>query len=236
MLRKFMSVIALSSVPLLSFGIAQVATSGNAFAAGKSTTCSGGSQTVTFAAPGLSTSGSAQKSAKSVSTTSAATSTTCTGAKPGSGTVAGNSITTTSTTKCSKDKSNPPAACAGNPKFFVYDSAGQFVAGAGTLYKAVPTTTFTDGSTTYKIANTKSAMATTCPSTEAGFKLTGTLTLPASQKGKATTIVACLSTDTGTDTTGNFKNDVTTEVLNGDPSMVITSASFDPASSSITFK
>ena len=47
-----MSVVALSSVPVLSFGIAQVATSGNAFAAGKSTTCSGGAQTVTFAAPG----------------------------------------------------------------------------------------------------------------------------------------------------------------------------------------
>jgi hypothetical protein len=230
-----MSIVALSSVPVLSFGIAQVATSGNAFAAGKTTTCSGGAQTVTFAAPGLSTSGSAQKSKNSTANTSAASSTTCTGAKPGSGTVAGNSITTTSTTKCSK-ASNPPAGCTGNPKFWVYDSAAQFATGASTLYKAVPTTTFTDNGTTYKIANTKSAQATTCPGTEVGFKLTGTLTAPASQKGKATTITACLNTDTGTDTTGNFKNDVTTEVLNGDPSMVITSASFDPASSSIVFK
>ena len=100
----------------------------------------------------------------------------------------------------------------------------------------MPTTSFTDNGVSYTIANTASAMATTCPSTEAGFKLTGTLTAPASQKGKATTITACLNGDTGTDTTGNFKADVTTEVLNGDPSMVITSASFDPASSSIVFK
>ena len=154
MLRKLMAVVALSSVPVISFGIAQAATSGSAFAAAKSTTCSGGSQTVTFAAPGLSTQGSAQKSAKSTSTTSAE-SDTCTGAKPGPGTVAGNNITTTSTTKCSKAP-NPPAACTGNPKFWVYDSAVQFASGASTLYKAVPTTTFTDNGTTYMTANTKS--------------------------------------------------------------------------------
>ena len=236
MLRKFMSVIALSSVPVLSFGIAQAATSGNAFAAGKSTTCTGGAQTVTFATPGLSTQGSAQKSKKSTSTTSAAASTTCTGSKPGSGTVAGNNITTTSTEKCSKDTSNPPPACTGNPKFLVYDSAAEFATGSSTLYKAVPTTTFTDSSTTYTIANTASAQATTCPSTEVGFKLTGTLTAPASQKGKATTITACLNSDNGPNTTGNFKNDVTSEVLNGAPTMVITSVSFDPAASSIVFK
>jgi hypothetical protein len=235
-LRKFMSVVALSSVPVLSFGIAQVATSGNAFAAGKSTTCTGGSQTVSFAAPGLSTSGSAQKSKNSTSMTSAATSSTCTGAKPGAGTVAANNIKTTSTTKCSTVKSNAPAACTGEPKWWVYDSASQFVAGSSTLYKAVPTTTFTDAGTTYTTANTKSAQATTCPSTEVGFKLTGALTAPASQKGKATTIIACLNTDTGTNTTGNFKSDITTEVLGGSPSMVIASAAFDPASSSITFK
>ncbi len=235
MLRKFMSVIALSSVPVLSFGIAQAATSGNAFAAGKSTTCSGGAQTVTFAAPGLSTQGSAQKSKKSTATTSAATSTTCTGSVPGSGTVAGNNITTTSTEKCSKDKT-PPSECTGNPKFFVYDSAAEFAAGAGTLYKAVPTTTFTDGSTTYTTTNTKSVEASTCSSTEVGFKLTGTLTAPASQKGKATTIIACLDTDTGPNTTGNFKTDITDEVLNSAPGVVITSASFDPTTSSITFK
>ena len=79
MLRKFMSVVALSSVPVLSFGIAQVATSGNAFAAAKSTTCSGGAQTVTFAAPGLSTQGAPRRARSQPRSTSAATSTTCTG-------------------------------------------------------------------------------------------------------------------------------------------------------------
>jgi hypothetical protein len=235
-LRKFMAVVALSSVPVLSFGIAQVATSGNAFAAGKSTTCTGGAQTVTFASPGISTSGSAQASKTSKSTTSAAPSITCTGKVNGTGTVAGNTIKTKSTEKCSQDTSNPPAACSSNPSWYVYDSAAEFATGAANLYKGVPTTTFTVGSTTYKVANTSSKQATTCPSTEVGFELSGHLTAPASQNGKATTITACLNTDTGTNTTGNFKSDVTDEVLNAAPTMVIATASFDPSASSIVFK
>lgn len=59
MLRKFMAAVALCSVPVLSFGVAEVATTGSAFAAGGTTLCSGGSQTVTFAAPGISNQGTA---------------------------------------------------------------------------------------------------------------------------------------------------------------------------------
>ncbi len=200
--------------------------------------CSGGSQTVTFAAPGISNQGTASVSAKSTSTTSAAPSITCTGKHAGTGTVASSKIKTKSTVTCASD-SNPPSPCPSTD--FVYDSAIQFAGGASTLYKAAKTTTWTVGSTTYVAANTSSAQAGSgtgvgnCPSTEAGFELIGHLTAPAAQSGKATHITACLNTDTGSGgTTGNFKNDITAEVL-GNTSMLITSSGFDGAASSIEF-
>jgi hypothetical protein len=233
-----MAVVALSAVPVFTAGVAEVATTGNAFAAGL-TTCSGGSQSVTFAAPGISNQGNAQVSKTSVANTSASPTLTCTGKKPGSGTVAASTIKSKSKLLCSAD-TNPPPACTGNPTFFVYDSSSQFVSGANTLWKSVKTTSWTDGSTTYITANKSSLQAASgtgvgkCPSTEAGFVLKGTLTAPASQSGKATTITACLNTDTGTNTTGSFLNDVTSEVL-GNTTIVITSSGFDGTASSIQF-
>lgn len=232
-----MSVVVLSSVPVLSFGIAQVATSGNAFAAGGKTTCSGGTQTVSFASPGISNQGTASASKKSTSTTSAAPSITCTGKHAGSGTVDGGSIKTKATLTCSTD-SNPPSPCPAGD--FVYDSVSEFLGGGGKLFKAVPTTTWTIGTTTYTAANTGSKQAPsgstvgTCPATEGGFVLTGHLTAPASQSGKATTITACLNTDTGMNTTGNFRNDIISEV-GGAKTVVIATATFDPTTSSIQF-
>jgi hypothetical protein len=225
-------------VPVFTAGVAEVATTGNAFAAGL-TTCSGGSQTVTFAAPGISNQGNAQVSKTSVSNTTASPTLTCTGKKPGSGTVAASTIKTKSKLLCSAD-TNPPPACTGNPTFFVYDSASQFAGGATTLWKAAKTTTWTDGSTTYTTANKSSAQAAggsgvgKCPSTEAGFVLKGTLTAPASQVGKATTVTACLNTDSGTNTTGSFFNDIVAESL-GNTTIVITSSGFDGTASSIQF-
>jgi hypothetical protein len=233
-----MAIVAVSAVPVLSFGVAQVATSTNAFAAGGKTTCSGGtSQTVTFAAPGISNQGTASASKKSTSTTSASSGGTCTGKHAGTGTVASGSIKTKTTVTCASD-TNPPSPCPSGD--FVYDSASQFIGGASTLYKAVKTTSFTVGSMSYVAANTASAQAGTgtgpgnCPSSEPGFVLTGHLTAPASQSGKATTVTACLSTDTGPNTTGSFVNDITSEVL-GNTTIVITSASIDSATSSIEF-
>jgi hypothetical protein len=238
-----MAVVALSAVPVLTAGVAQVATSGNSFAAGGTTTCSGGTQTVTFAAPGISNQGAAQASKTSVSNTSASPSLTCTGKFAGSGTVAASTIKTKSTLLCSADTNTngPPAACTGNPGFFVYDSASQFTTGAPKLFKAVKTTTWTVGSTTYVAANTSSAQAATgtgkgkCPSTEAGFVLTGHLTAPASQSGKATTITACLNTDAGTNTSGTFLNDIAAETFGNNTTIVITSSGFDGTASSIVF-
>jgi hypothetical protein len=197
---------------------------------------------VTFAAPGISNGGAAQASKTSVSNTSAAPSITCTGKHAGSGTVAASTIKTKSKLLCSADTSpNKPAACAANPGFFVYDSASQFVSGSGTLYKAVKTTTWTVGSTTYVAANTSSATAGSgsgvgmCPATEAGFVLKGHLTAPAAQLNQATTITACLNTDSGSGgTTGNFRADLTSEFV-GNTTLLITSSGFDGAASSIQF-
>jgi hypothetical protein len=228
-----MAVVAMSAVPVISFGVAQVATSGNAFAASKTTTCTGGPGTVKFAAPGLSDQGSVSTSAKSTAKTTAGA-ITCTGKSKGSGTLSATKIKTTSTTKCSAD-SNPPPGCTGNPNDYVYDSATAFAAGSGTLYQSVPTTKFTIGSTSYVIANTASAAASTCASNEEGFVLTGHLTAPASQSGKATTVTACILGDAGTGTTGSFQTDLFGE-LSGNTATIITSGTFDPSDSSIVFQ
>ena len=56
MLRKFMAVVALSAVPVISIGVTQVAMTGGASAAKvKTTTCTGGAQTVTPTPPASTT-------------------------------------------------------------------------------------------------------------------------------------------------------------------------------------
>ncbi len=241
MLRKLMSVIALCSVPVLSFGVAQLATSANASAAkGGTTTCGGTpgakAQKVKFAKPGISNQGTASASSTSASKTTAG-SITCTGGHKGTGTVAASKVTTTSTTTCASD-ANPPSPCPSGD--YVYDSVAELIAGGSTLYQGVPTTSFKIGSTAYVIDNTASKTAPTgsgpgnCPSGETGFVLTGHVATPASQSGEASTITTCFSKDTGTNTTGNFYNDVVSEA-GGNKTIVIATAQFDPTTSSIQF-
>lgn len=226
-----MAVIALSTVPVITVGIAQVATSGNAFAKSKTTTCTGSPGKVTFAAPGLSDLGTASTSAKSKAKTTAGP-ISCSGKIKGTGSLAKSKITSTSTTTCASDP-NPPTPCSPSTDY-VYDSAGQFASTSGTLWQSVPTTSWTIGSTTYTAANTASGSAT-CTGSEVGFTLTGHMTAPASVSGQTSTITACLSGDTGTGgTTGVFSADLFAE-LGGNTTMLITSASFDPADSSIVF-
>ncbi len=230
-----MTAILVGSVPVLSFGVAQVVTNGNAWAAG-STTCTGAPRTVTFASPGLSNLGAAQVKAKSKAKMTSG-SITCTGGQTGSGTLAASKIKSKSTLLCQKDDS-PPSPCPSGD--YVYDSVGQFAAAFGSLYEDVKTTSWTIGSTSYVAANSDSRLATSgsgpgyCASGEIGFVLTGVLTAPASQAGNSTEITACFDTDSGTNTTGSFLNDVTSE-LQGNPSIIITSARFDASSSSILF-
>jgi hypothetical protein len=233
-----MAAVVVSSLPVLSFGVAQVATTGTAGAAG-STTCSGTPGTtaekVTYAPPGISQQGAASISAVSKAhVTSAAI--TCTGGHPGTGTVAKAVVKTTSTLMCQND-TNPPSPCPSGE--FVYDSLGQFASGASTLFKSVPKVTWTIKGVTYVAKNTASSAAGTgtgpgnCSATEVGFVLTGNLTSPASLAGHSTEITSCLNGDTGTNTTGNTKADLTAEATN--TTIVVTSSTFDPATSSILF-
>jgi hypothetical protein len=150
--------------------------------------------------------------------------------------VAASKVKSTSTLLCQND-TNPPSPCPTGE--FVYDSVGQFLSGGSTINKSVKTTTWTDKGTTYVASNTTGCATTTtgcgtCPTGEAGFVLSGHLTMPLSQSGKSTLITACFNQDTGPNTTGNFVNDVTAEA-GGNTSIVITTVSFDPAASSIVF-
>jgi hypothetical protein len=233
-LRKLLTLIILGSVPVLSFGVAQVVTSGTAGAA--TTVCTGVApgQTITFASPGISQLGTAQVSKKSKTAVSSGTISCVKKTKTKSGTVPAGTITTkaTSADLCQND-SNPPSPCPTGD--YVYDSSTEFVSGASTLWKDIKTETWTIGTTTYTDALSASAEATTCASNEAGFNLTGKLTAPAADAGKAATIVACLLGDTGPNTTGNFLADITSEVEGTGPTIVIATATLDPSDSTITF-
>ena len=240
MFRKLMAGVVLCSVPILSFGVAQVVTTGTAGAA-STTLCTGVApgSVVSFASPGLSFTGTASVSAKSVSKTGTGKLSCVTGTKPAkSGTLLAGKITSKSTVTCDNDTNTKPNPCPSGE--FVYDSVNQLVAGAGTLQQSDKKTSWTIGSTTYVAKNTANPTAGTgtgpgnCPSGEVGFVLTGKLTAPASQVGKSTEVTACLNTDTGPGTTGSFLNDLTT-AGGGNQSITIATASLDPATSTIEF-
>ncbi len=240
--RKLMAGVVLCSVPVLSFGVAQIATTGTAGAAG-STVCSGSGAgaVVSFATPGLSNLGTAQVSAKSTTKTGTAPLNCVTGTKSKKGSLLASKIKSTSTTLCQND-SNPPSPCPTGE--FVYDSVAQLAASMGTLYQSDKVTSFSIGTTTYKTKNTGSPAVGTgtgpgnCPAGEVGFVLTGTLTAPASQVGKSSEVTACLLGDGngtgGMNTTGNFAADVTAEA-GGNNTIVIGTATLDAANSTIEF-
>jgi hypothetical protein len=240
MFHKLMAGIVFISVPVLLSGVAQVATTGPAGAA-SSTICTLGSDTApvvtTFAAPGISDQGTAQVS----STTNTKLSTgsiSCTGGKPGTGTVKSKKVKSKSTLRCKND-SNPPAPCPSGD--YVYDSVGQFVGGASTLYETEKSTSWTIKSTAYAADYTSSEVAPSgstgpgsCPNSEIGVVIFGKLSMPSSQAGKATVITDCFGTDTGPGTGDNFESDIDAE-LGGNTTIVITKATLDPATSSIEF-
>ena len=240
MFRKLMAGVVLCSVPVLSFGVAQIATTGTAWAGG-TTTCTGTSsagQVVNFASPGLSDLGTASVSAKSTTTTSSGPLSCLTSkGKSESGTLNASKIKAKSTTLCQND-SNPPSPCPTGE--YVYDSASQLATGANLLYKEVKTVSWVIKGVTYTTQNTASNAAGSgsgvgnCPSTEVGFELTGKLTAPASSAGKSTVITACLNTDAGPGTSGSFLNDIGAE-LGGNTAISITSSTEDGLASSIYF-
>lgn len=224
----------LCSVPVLSFGVAQVATTGNALAA-STTTCTGASSLVTFAAPGLSNQGTASVSAKSTTTTAGSPISCVTGTKPPkAGTLNASKIKSKSTTLCQND-TNPPSPCPTGE--FVYDSVAQLASGASTLWKSDKQISWKIGATTYTAVNTGSSVAGSgsgpgnCPSTEVGFVFTGHLSTSTS---KSTEITACLNTDTGPGTSGSFAADVVAEA-GGNTAITIQTATLDGATGSIVY-
>jgi hypothetical protein len=231
-----MALAILSSVPVITFGVAQVATSGQAFAV-TSTTCTGtgSGQVISFAAPGLSAKGAASSSSKSKVTAGSGT-ISCTGGVTGSGTVAKTKIKTKSTETCASD-SNPPKTCTGHPTYFVYDSALQFAENSGDLAGDIKSESWTIATTTYTATFSSSALASSCASNEAGFTLTGSLTAPAGDAGQSVTVTACLLGDTGTKTTDNTAADINTELGGGKKGnkIVIVTSTLDPSDSTIVF-
>ncbi len=233
-LRKLMAGVVFCSVPVLTFGVAQVATTASAGALRPAvpTTCVGVTgQVITFAAPGLSDLGTAHASTTSTARASKAK-LSCT--PGGSGKWKAENIVATSTDPC-PGTSPAPSPCPGGD--YVYDAVSQLVNGASTFYQDVPLTKWKIGTTLYIAVNTGSAAAGAgsgpglCPSTEMGFVLTGHLSTSSSTSTK---ITACLDTDTGPGTTGSFLNDVAGE-MGGNTAVVIASSTEDPGASSIVF-
>jgi hypothetical protein len=244
--RKLMAGVVLCSVPVLSFGVAQIATSGTAGAATETVcTGNGAGAVVTFATPGLSNEGTAAVSAKSTTKTGSAPLSCKAGTKPAkAGSLLASKIKSTSTTMCTGPTAppNPPTPCPAGE--FVYDSVAQLGASMSTLYQSDKVTSFSIGTTTYKTKNTGSPAVGTgsgpgnCPSGEVGFVLTGTLTAPASLAGKSSEVTACLLGDgngsAGMNTTGNFSADVVA-AAGGNNTIVIGTATLDAANSSVEF-
>jgi hypothetical protein len=232
-----MTVAILGSIPVIGVGVAQIATTGIA-GAKAAETCSGTGtgQVVTFASPGLSNQGTASPSAASKSKTGGGT-VSCKGLVKGTGTVTKNKIKSVSTTQCSTD-SNPPSPCPTSPTDdFVYDSSAQFMSGSSTLYKDIKNQSWKVGATTFAVAAFTASSSIepggTCGGSEAGFLLSGPLTTgPSSLHGKTVTINACLGTDTGPGTSGSFLADFLAE-QGGNTSIIITTATLDPATTTI---
>jgi hypothetical protein len=235
-----MAGIVLCSVPVLSFGVAQMASTGTAGAAGNTIcTGSGAGSVVTFAPPGLSFTGTASVSAKSTTKTSAGALSCVTGTKPPkAGSLLAGKIVSTSTVTCANDTNPPPNPCPTGE--FVYDSVAQLIAGAGTLQNSDKKTEWKIGATTYIAKNTANPAAGTgtgpgnCPSGDVGFVLTGKLTAPATLVGKSTEVTACILMDSGPGTTNNFLADVTA-AAGGNTGITIATGTLDAANSSIEF-
>jgi hypothetical protein len=249
--RKLMAGAVLCSVPVLSFGVAQVATTGNAGAV-TPTICAGSAagSAVTFTAPGLSYTGNAQVSANSSTKTGASNIKCVTGAKSKNGSLLASKIKSTSTDPCPGTAPAPTPCPAGQ---YVVNSVAQLLNAQGSLYQSDKTTSWMIGTTKYTTSNTSDPTVTYCdpgagPCTAGtpgqcikgtvGFALAGALTAPAKMAGTATEITACLDQDSngksGMGTTGSFAADVAT-IAGGSSAIVIGAATLDPANSTIEF-
>jgi hypothetical protein len=243
-IRKLMAAIVVSSVPVLSFGVAQVATTGSAGAAATVTCTETSGQVLTFAPPGLSDLGTASASATWKERASSAPLACDIGGKTYTGGLAGYKPALKSTTTCSDD-ATPPASCTGEPGEYVVGSVGQYESAQQRLWQALhgqvswtvspPKGPCGGKCSMVPTSSSEAAQGTgpgNCPLGETGYVVIGHLSTSTSALAEMTT---CFEGDTGQDTTGNFAADVESE-LGGNQSLDITSAETDPTTSSISYQ
>lgn len=230
--RKILLGVAVLAMPLSTIGVV-AATGGTAFAKtgspGPNISCTGVSETITFAAPGLS-----QNGAENMSKTDTTTTSTGSGSCGSAGSLSLPALNIVSkATKC-KGMGNPDSVCTAKG-YYAYDSTSAFASeGESSLLKAIKKLTVTVGGTTISIKNSSASEiveASPCASNEVGFEIGGTVKSPKSPvdyKGYTSTFVACLLGDTGPNTTGVFATDL------GSSTAVIQTASLDTSDSTLT--
>jgi hypothetical protein len=237
MMRKLLMVAAAIAMPLGTVAVASVsssvASSGVAGATVLSLSCKLPASTVTFQAPnGISDNGATTTSAKS-KTKTAAGALNC----GGSGTGAIPAQTIKSKNTLCVGTNNPIPGCT--PTLYTYGSGGGFSGSATTIWQSLPTITFTVTTHSYTITNTSSNSIAPisggkCGASESGFKIVGHISAPATYAGNATQLIACLTTDTGPNTTGNFTTDIANVIGGTDsPAMNIDTSALDPVLSKI---
>ncbi len=243
MIRKLLMVAGATAMPLgmVAVGAVGAGTAGAHKApppASPPITCAIGAN-VTFAPPGISKNGSVGTAKDSYTHTTTISFTGCSSVPSQPGKTTGSSAALTITSKNSKCGKLPNTNKAGGSQpgcvkgDTYYDTASSFAStGTATLQKAVKKLYITVDGITFKAKTTASSIVApgaACGS-EGGFHLTGTV------KAKPYTyttdsLLACLGTDTGTNTTGNAVADI--ESALSDPTITVATAQIDPATSQL---
>jgi hypothetical protein len=220
MIRRFAVLAAVVAIPVGTLG---AFAGGTAYAGGGGTpqnmTCHL-SGTFAFDGTGISTDGNVGTA--KTSTTTATTS----GSGAGCDTSPSSTAITQKNTKCTGTNTPYPGCVA---KDTTYGSAAAFAAGnTASILKALKKgiTTTDNGLSILLVPTAITAESPLSPpdacGSEAGFLLTGTV-----KKTSATfSLLTCLEGDTGTKTTDNFVNDLTSAYL-GNTAIFITSATYD---------
>jgi hypothetical protein len=228
MIRKMLVVAAAIAMPLSVIA----ATGGAASAKGvkpppdPAITCAV-TATVTFAAPGISNSGSVSTSKTSTTATSGESFSTKAGQSACTGTAPNNAIVSKSV-KCAKKGPQPSSNSACVPGEYGYGSWSNFTSnGTSSIQKALKTIHFTINGIAYESKTTGSAIIS-CAGGEFGFSISGSIAAPKVDKGQPAVLQACLGTVTGTglNSPATFSNNV------GGPGVVAT-ATLDPATSNV---
>jgi hypothetical protein len=233
MIRKLLMVAAALAVPtgVVATGLVGAGVAGAVKIPGVPIACSVSSN-VTFAPPGISENGVVVvgKGTSSV-TVSTVNYTGCTGGPLGSGSGSSNVGPIVSKNSKCTGPNTPVAGCAKHDTYF--DTASGFAGqGPASIQKSLKKISLTIEGLTFS-GKTHSASLVVpggaCGS-EGGFMLGG------SAKAKPYTystfsFLACLGTDTGTNTTGNTVADITASLTN--PTIVVATSTIDPTNSTL---